>query len=143
MIMNKIHSVILILFSSILIQEGDSFTAPRVFVVHRSANMHQSTIFNNAPKHVDSLILAKLHSNDADPGGLRRGLALFPIVVLFTVWLFSIPPDFRRARICTEQQVIDNPDSRCITTTNWVGGVQDYYRNGGGLKFDFSIDSEK
>eukprot|EP00551_Chaetoceros_affinis_P000311 CAMPEP_0203655174 /NCGR_PEP_ID=MMETSP0088-20131115/37440_1 /ASSEMBLY_ACC=CAM_ASM_001087 /TAXON_ID=426623 /ORGANISM="Chaetoceros affinis, Strain CCMP159" /LENGTH=153 /DNA_ID=CAMNT_0050515699 /DNA_START=98 /DNA_END=559 /DNA_ORIENTATION=+ len=79
---------------------------------------------------------------DSDPTGMRRGLVLFPVVLLIAVWLFSIPPEFRRARICTEQQVIDYPDSKCITTSNWIAGVKDYYQKGGGLEFDFTIDPD-
>ncbi len=82
------------------------------------------------------------NNENADPTGLKRGLVLFPVVVLIATWLFTIPPEFRRARICTEQQVIDNPGSKCITAGNWVKGVQEYYRNGGGIKFDFTIDPD-
>ncbi len=81
-------------------------------------------------------------SNDPDPTGMKRGLILFPTVLLIAIWLFSIPPEFRRARICSEQQVIDYPDSKCMTATNWVGGVKDYYMNGGGVQFDFTIDPD-
>lgn len=84
-------------------------------------------------------------SNDdieSDPTGRKRGLILFPVILFIATWLFSIPPEFRRARICTEQQVIDNPSSKCITAKNWVIGIQDYYRNGGGVDFDFSVDQD-
>ena len=68
---------------------------------------------------------------DGDPTGLKRGAILLPIVLLVNVWMFSIPVEFRRARICSEQQVRENPSSKCMTTETWRQGVADYYANGG------------
>lgn len=79
---------------------------------------------------------------DGDPTGLKRGAILLPIVLLVNVWMFSIPVEFRRARICSEQQVRENPSSKCMTTETWRQGVADYYANGGGIKFDFSVDPD-
>ena len=92
--------------------------------------------------HPLTIIQSQPQENDADPTGLKRGLVLFPLVTLIAIWLFSIPPEYRRARICSEQQVIDYPNSKCITIGNWVKGVSDYYRNGGGVEFDFTIDPD-
>ena len=77
-----------------------------------------------------------------DPTGLQRGLLIFPLVLLVNVWMFSIPVEYRRARICSEEQVRENPDSKCMTTETWRRGVADYYANGGGIKFDFSVDPD-
>ena len=77
-----------------------------------------------------------------DPTGLKRGLLIFPLALLFNVWMFSIPVEYRRARICSEEQVRENPDSKCMTTETWRRGVADYYANGGGIKFDFSVDPD-
>jgi hypothetical protein len=74
--------------------------------------------------------------------GIDRGLYLIAIVMFINVWIFSIPPEFRRAKICSEEQVIQYPDSGCMTGTKWVGGVRDYYANGGGISFDFSIEKK-
>jgi hypothetical protein len=35
-----------------------------------------------------------------------------------------------------------NPESKCITAGDWASNVQEYYRNGGGIQFDFSIEEE-
>lgn len=72
--------------------------------------------------------------------GIDRGLYLIAIVLLFNVWIFSIPPEFRRAKICSEEQVIQFPESGCMTGAKWASGIKDYYANGGGISFDFSID---
>jgi len=77
-----------------------------------------------------------------DPTGLKRGNIIFPIIFLLNVWAFSIPVEYRRARICSEEQVRDNPGSKCMTTETWRKGVADYYANGGGIKFDFSVDPD-
>ncbi len=71
--------------------------------------------------------------------GIQRGLYLLGIVFFINVWIFSIPPEFRRAKICTEEQVIMFPNSGCMTGSQWVGGIREYYTNGGGINFDFSI----
>ena len=81
-------------------------------------------------------------AGESDPTGLRRGAVLLPLVVLVAVWLFTIPVEFRRARFCSEEQVRIYPDSKCITPDNWVKGIQDYYQQGGGIAWDFTIEPE-
>lgn len=75
--------------------------------------------------------------------GIKRGLYLLGIVLAFNIWIFSIPPEFRRAKLCSEEQVAMFPDSGCMTGEKWVQGVQDYYANGGGVHFDFSIEKSR
>mmetsp|Transcript_18585 Transcript_18585/g.53361 ORF Transcript_18585/g.53361 Transcript_18585/m.53361 type:complete len:155 (-) Transcript_18585:1332-1796(-) len=79
---------------------------------------------------------------NGDPTGLKRGAIILPFALLINIWMFSIPVEYRRARICSEEQVRDNPGSKCMTTETWRSGVADYYANGGGIKFDFSIDPD-
>jgi len=74
--------------------------------------------------------------------GLDRGLYLLAIVLFLNIWIFSIPPEFRREKICSEEQVIQYPDSGCVTASKWASDVKDYYANGGGISFDFSIDKK-
>jgi hypothetical protein len=82
----------------------------------------------------------------ADPSGQQRGAVILPLVLLLCIWMFSIPPEFRRAKICTttqEQSSNINYPARqpnCMTGQQWMTGVQEYYQNGGGIHFDFSID---
>ena len=82
-------------------------------------------------------------SSNIDVDGMATAPYIFSIVLLLCVWNFTIPTEFRRARICSEQQVIDYPNSNCKTWSQYVSGIQNYYNNGGTLlKFDFSIDKE-
>ncbi|GAX24180.1 hypothetical protein FisN_4Lh269 [Fistulifera solaris] len=74
-------------------------------------------------------------------GTAGRGLVLFGFVLFLCVWLFSIPPEFRRAYFCSpacEENPIYCND--CVTPKEWVSGIVEYYQNGGGIQFDFSID---
>ena len=72
--------------------------------------------------------------------GLVEGYYLFGLAMLVSIWMFSVPVEYRRAQLCSEQEVIDNPTSNCMTMDTWTSGIADYYRNGGGVKFDFSVD---
>jgi hypothetical protein len=76
----------------------------------------------------------------ADPSGQQRGAVILPIVLLLCIWMFSIPPEFRRAKICTTKEQSVRLSTNCMTGDQWMTGVQEYYQNGGGIHFDFSID---
>lgn len=71
--------------------------------------------------------------------GIDRGLYLWAIVLAVNVWFFSIPVEFRRTRICNEADTAQFPD-RCMTANQFKSGIRDYYANGGGIKWDFSIE---
>ena len=80
--------------------------------------------------------------------GSGRGAILLGIVMLLNVWLFSLPPSFRRQNVCTpevyerlEQAGVQPGDERyCITMEMWKDSIADYYAKGGGVVFDLSID---
>lgn len=78
-----------------------------------------------------------------------RGQVLLAIALLLNVWMFSLPPSFRRQNICTEEgyeKVVikggaqQGDDNYCITTEMWKDSIVEYYKNGGGVVFDLSID---
>ena len=77
---------------------------------------------------------------DNDPTGLKEGKYLLILVMLINIWAFSIPPEFRRAQFCSEEQVRDNPESNCITFDAWKDGIAEYYNNGGGVDFNFEVE---
>jgi hypothetical protein len=74
--------------------------------------------------------------------GSGRGKIIQVIVLAVCVWSFSIPPEFRRARFCTTSGCVENRAScnDCVTFSEWKIKVVDYYKGGGGVNFDFSID---
>ena len=72
--------------------------------------------------------------------GTGTGWYLLAFALLVNVWIFSIPPEFRRARLCNEEEVVLYADKNCMTGDQWVKGVKGYYQNGGGIHFDFSIE---
>mmetsp|Transcript_17376 Transcript_17376/g.35700 ORF Transcript_17376/g.35700 Transcript_17376/m.35700 type:complete len:161 (-) Transcript_17376:236-718(-) len=74
--------------------------------------------------------------------GIDRGLYLWAIVIAINIWFFSIPVEFRRTRICSEADTRDFP-TRCMTSQQFTSGIAEYYRNGGGIKFDFSIEGKE
>lgn len=75
---------------------------------------------------------------EPDTGGMKRGLVIMAVVLTVCVWGFTIPVELRRARWCSAEEAEIYP--QCYTATQWVAEVQDYYKGGGGIKFDFSID---
>lgn len=74
--------------------------------------------------------------------GIDRGLYLWAIVIAINIWFFSIPVEFRRTRFCNEADSAAYPD-RCMTTKQFTSGIAKYYRNGGGIKFDFSVEGKE
>ena len=98
----------------------------------------------NKPSTRSSLVLHQ-NMNGADTAGMRRGVPIFIFTLMACVWLFTIPPEFRRTRFCgAVKTCIDNPASchNCKTVGELSAEIKDYYKNGGGIQWDFSIDPE-
>jgi hypothetical protein len=109
---------------------------------------------NNAPPHLPTPLSSKRQQQQvaltvqqmASKGkydfGSGRGKIIQVIVLAVCVWSFSIPPEFRRARFCTTSGCVENRAScnDCVTFSEWKIKVIDYYKGGGGVNFDFSID---
>mmetsp|Transcript_16469 Transcript_16469/g.28709 ORF Transcript_16469/g.28709 Transcript_16469/m.28709 type:complete len:179 (-) Transcript_16469:399-935(-) len=74
--------------------------------------------------------------------GIERGLVLLAIALLINIWFFTIPTEFRRTRICNEFDSAAYPEL-CMTAEQFKTGISDYYKNGGGIKFDFSIQGRE
>jgi hypothetical protein len=72
--------------------------------------------------------------------GIDRGIPILAFALLLSAWLFTIPPEFRRAHFCASDQCVQARCNNCMTVSEWGSGIQDYYRNGGGIEWDFSID---
>ncbi len=76
--------------------------------------------------------------------GTARGFALFSLVLAACVWLFSIPPEFRRAHFCFVEKCVEERSKcyDCVTMSEWMDGVTEYYQKGGGVQFDFTVAEE-
>lgn len=72
----------------------------------------------------------------------KRGNVVLVLAIFALIWSFSIPPEFRRAHFCFTEQCSQNRSKcyDCVTVGEWSEQVADYYRSGGGIHFDFSVD---
>lgn len=109
---------------------------------NRSGAVPRGLIRNNVPTRHSMTLLASNDSKDdgynSRVGGLKEGLAILSLSLIVSVWLFSIPTEFRRARFCSEQESAIY--EQCYTVDQWTSGIADYYKNGGRVQFDFSVD---
>ncbi|CAB9499978.1 expressed unknown protein [Seminavis robusta] len=77
--------------------------------------------------------------------GAGRGVPILVIALLACVWCFTVPPEFRRAYICSDRCALEENRAApqcnsCVTADEWRSGIAEYYANGGGIQWDFSID---
>lgn len=65
----------------------------------------------------------KISSADVDGTG-ARGVILQGVVLLICLWLFSIPPEFRRAHFCTTDQCVTDRAKcyDCVTFSEFQRG---------------------
>ena len=80
--------------------------------------------------------------NSGIDGTTGRGPIILGLTLLVTIWIFTIPPEFRRAYICSTDSCVANRSAckDCQTIDELKEGIIAYYKNGGGIQFDFSID---
>jgi hypothetical protein len=83
--------------------------------------------------------------------GRSVGFVLLGISLLVSAWLFTIPPSFRRAYLCPSDYLANSnsgtaqqqePATDCVPLKVWWSDVAAYYRGGGGIQWDFSIDPQ-
>ena len=103
-----------------------------------------STTSNPATRKKSTICLRMNFSppDNKDIGGLNEGKYLLLLVLSACIWIFSIPPEYRRARFCTDEDVRLYPEKHCTTFNAWRTGIAEYYANGGGVHFDFSIEGK-
>ena len=74
----------------------------------------------------------------------KRGNVLFAIVLLTIVWTFTLPLDLRREHFCFSRECrLDNTGDlcyNCVSIGEWTKQVVDYYKGGGGINFDLSVE---
>ena len=87
-----------------------------------------------------SAVVCQQSPTPNDIYGIERGYPILAFSILLSAWFFTIPPEFRRAHFCASDICVQTRCNDCVSVAEWVTGIKDYYRNGGGIKWDFSID---
>jgi hypothetical protein len=110
----------------------------------RERQQPAQAVFQQANKDVNTQLSM---SSEEPPSqindGTGRGAYFLGIVLLACVWCFTVPPEFRRAYICADKCVANREApqcNNCVTSEEWTNGIKEYYANGGGIQWDFSID---
>ena len=90
----------------------------------------------------NTAIHAKENKDTVSYDGADRGKYIFAVVLFICIWQFSIPPTFRRAKFCPPACARERTLCRnqCVTFQEWSNDIVEYYKNGGGVQWDFSID---
>jgi hypothetical protein len=141
----RLHSccICYLLFGIVLLHEESSsfmLTSPRPLKVinHVIAKTNKNRETFLATNVV--LLAQKQPPTPNDIYGIDRGLPLLGFAFLLSAWFFTIPPEFRRARFCASDLCVSLRCNDCMTVNEWTTGIKDYYQNGGGIHWDFSID---
>lgn len=95
---------------------------------------------SKGPSEDEDLAEARRRSQKINGTG-AEGKTLMLFGLLLCTWFFTVPPEFRRQRLCDELQTAANPGV-CMTGGQFKDKVVDYYANGGGIQWDFSIAQE-
>ena len=138
---------VLLLICCLNVERATSFTATpisrlpiKTFIPNnKNLYVNSNKVYNNAVPTTTTTTLQMSGGSNVD--GTQEGRILLIISCLAVVWGFSIPPEFRRARICTEEQVAAAAkEAHCTTFDNWKSELSQYYKDGGGIKFNFSVE---
>ena len=106
-------------------------------------NSRISTSFSQNHKALKMAADDEERTKSSKIDGSVGGTYFFAAVLLANVWLFTIPTEFRRAHLYPEGNAGLYSDPKGITTKDWAAGVAQYYANGGGVKFDFSVEGKE
>ena len=138
---------VLLLICCLNVERATSFTATPIsrlsikttslILNNKDLYVNNNKVYNTVPTTTTALQM----NGGSNVDGSREGRILLIISCLAVVWGFSIPPEFRRARICTEEQVAAAAkEAHCTTFDNWKSELSQYYKDGGGVKFNFSVE---
>ena len=110
-------------------------------MVQRRPPQHLTAPFHSVIG-IKTAMCAEREKDAVSYDGSGRGRYLFGLVLFICIWQFSIPPTFRRAKFCPpacakERALCRKP---CVTIEEWTSDIVQYYKNGGGIQWDFSID---
>ena len=132
---------------ALCLQAGAFSVAPfTTFVVRPNATNKPAGLLPTSTATSSKTATTRLYEGNklGNIDGSERGNIIMAFVFFVCVWLFSIPPEFRRAHICTTQVCVENR-ARCYdcrTFEEWTSDIKAYYAGGGGIQFDFSIAPE-
>ncbi|KAK1735076.1 hypothetical protein QTG54_014142 [Skeletonema marinoi] len=106
-------------------------------------NSRISTSFSQNHKALKMAADDEERTKSSKIDGSVGGTYFLAAVLLANVWLFTIPTEFRRAHLYPEGNAGLYSDPKGITAKDWAAGVAQYYANGGGVKFDFSVEGKE
>lgn len=112
-------------------------------ISQKKYNRISTTPSSITPRNFNEITTSSLGMAQSDIDGTKTGSYFMAVVLLANVWLFSIPTEFRRAHIYPEGNAGLYTDAKAMTAKEWASGVAEYYANGGGIKFDFSIEGNE
>jgi hypothetical protein len=80
--------------------------------------------------------------NSRDLEGRSGGIPLLIASFIVSAWFFTIDPQIRRTHLCTSPRCVEDREYcyDCKTFGEFKEMILDYYRYGGGIKWDFSIE---
>mmetsp|Transcript_2087 Transcript_2087/g.3062 ORF Transcript_2087/g.3062 Transcript_2087/m.3062 type:complete len:172 (-) Transcript_2087:4-519(-) len=134
------HNLTLLRSTPTLTNKPSSSLSRQINNISNRKNYCSSSLKTPPPTTTTSLQNQNNNDNESldYDDGRSNGLVLLGVICAVAVWLFSIPTEFRRSSICSKEDaaVYDN----CYTWKQWTSGISQYYQEGGGVQFDFSID---
>ena len=139
---------IFVIFS--LVFYSSFFTLPtHAFQIHSQQHKIYKSLRLAANKPPQYMKLSKselcLKKEDVlDTDGTERGKIIFVMSLLLCIWSFTIPVELRRSHFCFSDRCAANRVAcdNCVTFKEWGNDVKNYYKNGGGVHFDFSIEEK-
>jgi hypothetical protein len=100
-----------------------------------------TAVFNQQPSENDNTAEEQKRRSEAIGGTGVEGKTLLFLGFFLSAWFFTVPTEFRHARICDERETAANPEV-CTTPGMFGSKVVDYYKGGGGIKWDFTVADE-
>mmetsp|Transcript_21895 Transcript_21895/g.28343 ORF Transcript_21895/g.28343 Transcript_21895/m.28343 type:complete len:172 (-) Transcript_21895:210-725(-) len=134
------ESFVVIGSSSTMPTTATSLSTKTIFVVSPTAATRNNHLLSSSLSKKSKI--TSLYDSKADLDGTGRGIYILAFSFLVSLWMFSIPTEFRRAHFCPNEQCTQNRAScyDCVTTSEWTTGIEEYYKGGGGIKWDFHVD---
>lgn len=122
----------LLFFTCVLSVQSFLTLLPMSALGRRAATATSAPHFSRLTAKTKSTTATTSLFNARYDGTAGRGKVLFGFVMFLCVWLFSIPPEFRRAYFCSPA-CEENPMycNDCVTPKEWISGIVEYYQDGG------------